>query len=115
MTILAFKSSQAGVEQFPLRNDHHVEATHDLVSTKNLSYQSFSAISLDRPTQLSRCRNAQPADTARGGEDEERAIPAGAAQASLIHLLELGASADPFVGPERMVRSGLFVPPGHSS
>ncbi len=46
--VISFKNSQTGVEQLALGHDNDVEARGDLVSTKDLSNQSFSAISLDR-------------------------------------------------------------------
>jgi hypothetical protein len=53
-SILCFKDCQAGVKQFAPGNDDHVESCCDLVTTENLSNQSFSAVSLDRAAELPR-------------------------------------------------------------
>src|ERR1019366_7983006 len=74
--VIGFKNSQAGVEQFALGDDHDVEALGDFVSTKDLSNQSFSAVSLDRSAQLLGRRDSQPADRERVGQDENRAVSA---------------------------------------
>jgi len=46
VAVVGFKGAQAGVEKLPLGDDHDVESWGDLVSTKDLSNQSFSSISL---------------------------------------------------------------------
>ncbi len=46
--ILGFKGFQAGVEQFAFRDDDKVVPWRKLVTTENLSYQSFSTIPPDR-------------------------------------------------------------------
>jgi hypothetical protein len=94
-SVISFKSSQAGVEQFALRDDDDVEARRDVVTTKNLSNQSLSAISRDRATQFSGGRNPQPAQLPIVGLDEQRSVAAMDARAVLVHLLELGAPANP--------------------
>jgi hypothetical protein len=48
--VFTFKDSQAGVEQPTFRDDHDVDAAGGFVTTKNLSNQSLSAVSLDRAT-----------------------------------------------------------------
>jgi hypothetical protein len=54
-----FKGSQAGVEQIPFRDDDDVEPRGGLGATENLSYQSFSFISLNRATQFTGRGNPQ--------------------------------------------------------
>ena len=62
VAIVGFKDGQAGVEQLALRDDDDVEPGRDLVATENLSYQSFSAISLRprRPASASRRCPSRP-------------------------------------------------------
>jgi hypothetical protein len=60
--VIGFKGSQGGVQQFSPRHDHDVEARGELIVPKNLSYQSFSSVSLNRPTESFRRRNSQAAD-----------------------------------------------------
>ena len=52
MSVISFKNSQAGVEQFALGDDDDVEARGDLVSTEDLSNQTFSAVSRHRAAEL---------------------------------------------------------------
>jgi len=54
-SILGFKDCQAGVKQFAPGDDDHVESWCDLVTTENLSNQTFSTVSLDRAAELLRC------------------------------------------------------------
>jgi hypothetical protein len=57
-SVFALKDGQAGVEQFTPGDHHDVEPLGDLVTTENLSYQSFSSIPQDGATELSGRRNA---------------------------------------------------------
>ena len=75
-SVIGFKDSQAGVEQVALGNDDDIKARGDLVATKNLSYQSFSTVSLHRSAELFRGRDPQPADAVLVGEDEHRGCEA---------------------------------------
>jgi hypothetical protein len=52
--VLGFKDCQAGVKQFAPGDNDHVEPWRDLVTAKNLSNQTFSAVSLDRAAELLR-------------------------------------------------------------
>src|SRR6266511_2532433 len=99
-TVLGFKSSLSGFEELAARDDHDVEAWRDLVSSENLSYQSFSAISLHGAAQFLGRRNPEATQRAVVWQDKERAEAAMKAGTALVHLLELGASTDPFVGTE---------------
>ena len=51
VTVFALNGSQTGVEEFSLGDDDHVKPRRDLVTTENLSNESFSSISLDRSAQ----------------------------------------------------------------
>ena len=103
-SVIGFKDNKAGIEQLPLRNHDDVEARSDLVSTKNLSNQTFRSVSLDRAAQLLRRRDAQTTERELVREDEERAEPAMDACAFLVNLLKLRAGFDPFVRPEARQR-----------
>jgi hypothetical protein len=97
VTVVLFKSIQTGVEQIALGNDNHIESRRNLVSTKDLSNESFSPIPLNRPTQLARSGDTQPADRQRIGPREEGAVTAMNPTAVLIDLQELGAAANALV------------------
>src|SRR5437870_4728616 len=90
LAIVGFKNSQAGVEQITLGHNDDVEAGRNLVSTEDLSYQTFSAVSLDRATQLFRRRDPQPQDREFVGQDENGAVATVDPRAASVHLLELG-------------------------
>ena len=61
-SVIGFKGGQAGVEQIAFGDDHDVEPIRDLVTTENLSNQSFSSISINGATEFPRRRNPQPSD-----------------------------------------------------
>ena len=64
VAIFFFKDAQTGVEQLAFGDDDDVETWRDVVTTKNLSYQSFSPISLHGAAKLFRRRDAQASDGA---------------------------------------------------
>jgi hypothetical protein len=68
VSVISFKGTQAGVEKFTLGDDDDVEPRRDLVSTKNLSNQSFSSISLNRATDFLGRRDPEPSHTLLVGE-----------------------------------------------
>ncbi len=72
----------------------------DLVTTENLSNQSFSSISYNGSPELPGRRDAQPSDLERIGEDKDGAVATIDSDAPFVDLLELGAPADPFGGAE---------------
>lgn len=97
-SIFGFKKGQAGVEQIAVGHDDDVEPIGELVATENLSYQSFSAVSLDRTTQFLRRRDAQPSDPAIVGQQERRAVATAQPRPALVDALELGATPNTFSG-----------------
>ena len=101
MTVVGFKNSQAGVEQGSLRHDDDIEARGDLVSTEDLSNQSFRAVSLHRAAQLLGRRNPEPAGAERVGQDEQRRVAAGEPDALVVNQPKFGTTTNPLVGPER--------------
>ena len=109
VSVISFKGAQAGVEKFPLRDDHYIESVGDLVSTKDLSNQSFSSVSLDRATDLPGCRDPEPSHTPFVGEQEDRAVAAVDANAPLVDLLKFRAAADVFGWTEFQSYSLLTV------
>jgi hypothetical protein len=55
-SVIGFKDGQAGVEQIAFGDDDDVEAIGELVTTENLSNQTFRSISLHRAAELAgRC------------------------------------------------------------
>ena len=98
--VFGFKGSQRGVKQFPLRHDDHVEALRDLVTTENLSNQSFSSVSLDGTTQLLGSRDPQPAHGLARRQQEDREQAPVNARALLIYTQKLGTPPNPLFRPE---------------
>ena len=96
VSVIGFKGCQAGVEQLALRDDDDVEARRELVTTENLSNQTFSAVSDDCAAQLARGGNPQPADRPFVPHDEHGAVTAVDADAALVNLLKIGAAANAF-------------------
>lgn len=58
--VIGFKDGEAGPKELALGHDDDVESRRNVIMTEDLSYQSFSAISLHRAAELLRCRDAQP-------------------------------------------------------
>jgi hypothetical protein len=96
----AFKGSQAGVEHVPFRDDHDIEPANGLVTTENLSYQSFSFVPLDRAPELPGGGDAQPAARQVGGQCEQREEPAVDLGAAIVNLLVFGSPADTVIAAE---------------
>ena len=94
VSVISFKGAQAGVEKLALRYYYDIEPRRDLVSTKDLSNQSFSSIPLDSAADLPGRRDAEPSDSLLVGQEEHRAVAAVEADTALVHLLELSAPAD---------------------
>jgi len=101
VAVFGFKDNQAGVEQFALGDHDNVVAIRDLVTTENLSYQSFSSISLDGPSQLSSDRNPQTSDREPVRQNEQRGVPPMDSRPFFVDQLEVSAAANPLVGPEK--------------
>jgi hypothetical protein len=98
--VFGFKDSQAGVEQFAFRHDDDIEPWRNLVSTKHLSYQSFSSVSYDGAAEFFGGRDAQASNRAAVWKNKQRGITAVNSRAALIDLLKFDAAADVLVGPE---------------
>jgi len=98
--IFSFKSSQARCEELAAGNHHDIEARRDIISTKNLSNQTLSAISDDRAAQALRSRDAQPADIQPVRLREYRVGAARNADAMVVDVLKIGVSPDPLARAE---------------
>src|SRR5262249_49691962 len=85
VAVVGFKDVQAGIEEIAFRHDDHVEAGGDFVTTKNLSNQSFSSISLDGAAKLARGGNAQSANAELIGQQEDRCVAAMDFDAAIVH------------------------------
>ena len=96
VSVISFKGTQAGVEEFALRDHDDVEALDDLVSTKNLSNQSFSSISLHRATDLPGRRDPEPSHAAFVGQKKDGAVAAVDSNAPLVDPLEFSTATDVF-------------------
>src|SRR5438067_677369 len=108
-SVIGFKGGPRGFEQLASRHDHDVEAFRKFCVPENLSYQSFSAISLDGATQLFRRRDPQPADCLVIGQDEQRAVAAANSGAVLVDLLEFSATADPLAAAKAPIDFQLWA------
>src|SRR6478736_6359324 len=62
---------------------------------EQLSYQSLSAVSPHRITELARGNDPQPCDSGFVGSDEHRRVPSFQAKREVEHALELIAMPDP--------------------
>jgi hypothetical protein len=101
VAVFGFKDNQAGVEQFSLGDDDDVVAIRDLVTTENLSNQSFSSIPLDGPTQLAGDRDSQTSDREPVRQNEQRGVAPMDSRALFVDQLKVSAAANPLVGPEK--------------
>lgn len=110
-SVVSFKNRQAGVEQLALGDDDNVEPFGDLVTTENLSYQTFSAIPHNRAAQFLCRRDAQPPGVQVVGQHEHRAVPAMQASALFVNTLKIGAATNPLVALKagHMAWPGLFA------
>jgi hypothetical protein len=68
---------------------------------EDLSYQSFSAISLHRAAKFLRCRDAQPAYRRLVRPHKQRAVSTVDPRARLVDFLKLGVPADPLILAKR--------------
>jgi hypothetical protein len=60
-SVIGFKDGQAGLKKLAFRHDNDVESRRNVIVAENLSYQSLSAIPLNRAAELFRRRDAQTA------------------------------------------------------
>jgi hypothetical protein len=68
VSVISFKGAQAGVEELTLWDHDDVESWRDLVSTKNLSNQSFSSVSLNCAADFLGRRDPKPSHAPFIGE-----------------------------------------------
>src|SRR6266699_6391163 len=99
-SVVSFKGTQAGVEQFALRDDHDVESGRDLVATKNLSNQSFRSVPLHRTTKFPGGGDAQTAHAVFIRQQKHRGVSSVNANAPAVDLLEFRTSANMLSGAE---------------
>ena len=109
VSVISFKGAQAGVEELTLGNHDDIEPWRDLISTKDLSNQSFSSVSLNRAADLPGRRDPEPSHPPLVGQYENRAVAAVDANTALVDLLELRAPADVFDWTESQSYSLLTV------
>jgi hypothetical protein len=109
VSVISFKGTQAGLKELALWDDDDVESVGDLVSTKDLSNQSFSSISLHCAADLPGRRNPEPSHAAFVGQKKDRDVAAVDSNAPLVDLLEFSAAADVFGWTESQSYSLLTV------
>jgi hypothetical protein len=100
VAIVGFKDGQGGVEQFTFGHDDDVEPRSDVITTKNLSNQSFSPIPLDRAAKFFGGRDAEAAHGALIGKHEDGRETPMNPRAVFVDRLKLGAAPDALVRPE---------------
>ena len=96
-TEFSFNGSQAGVKQFPLRDQHQIHSRSRLVPTKNLSNQSLCSVADDRAAQLAGRGNTEPADPKVVRQAEERKQPIVDPESVRVNLLVLDPASNPLV------------------
>lgn len=101
--VVGFKGGQARRKQLATGHDDDIEAWSDVISTENLSDQTFSAVSDDRSAKPLCRRDAQAADGEPVRLREQRVVPARKAAAMLVDFLKIGVSADPLVRAELQI------------
>jgi hypothetical protein len=99
-SVIGFKDAQAGLKKLAFRHDNDVESRRDVIVAENLSYQSFSAISLNRAAELFCRRDAQTARDQFVGPNKQCAVTAMHSCALLIDLLKVGVAQDPLARAE---------------
>ena len=109
VSVISFKGAQAGVEILALRNDDDVEPRRYLISTKYLSNQSFSSVSLNRAAHFPGRRDTQPPDAPLVGQHEDGAVAAVESNALFVDLLEFRPTTDVFGWTESQSYSLLTV------
>ena len=97
LAVVGFQGRQTRVEQPGLWNDNHVESRHILITAKNLSYQSFSSISLNGSPQLLCGGDTKAVHLVVIRKDKECAVATLDSGALLVHPLEFDAAAEPLV------------------
>ena len=93
----SFNGSQAGVKQFPLRDQHQIHSRSRLVPTEDFSNQSLCSVPNHRAAELSGRGDAKPGDGKIIGQAEEREQPIVNPESVLVNLLVLDSTPNPLV------------------
>jgi hypothetical protein len=101
--VVRLDRSVVGLEEPGSGHHNDIQACCNLVTTKNVSYQSFSAISHNRAAQFPGCGNPKASERLLVGEDKQRAVPAMNPDAVVVHFLKFDAASDPLVPTEPAV------------
>jgi hypothetical protein len=109
VSVISFKGAQAGVEELTLGNHDDIEPWRDFISTKDLSNQSFSSVSLNRSADFSCRRDSEPSYATLVGQDENGAVAAVESNALFVDLLEFRPTPDVFGWTEPQNYSLLTV------
>src|SRR4029079_11433582 len=95
-SIIGFKDRQAGVKEFSFRHDNDVVAGPYLVTTKNLSDESFGSVSLDGIAEFLGRRDSKPGGIACAADQHERRAESSViADAPRVDLLKFRPAVDP--------------------
>jgi hypothetical protein len=108
-SVIGFKDGEACPKELALGYDHDVESRRDVIMTEDLSYQSFSAVSLNRTAELLGCCHAQPPNRHLVRSHKQRAKPGMNPRPRFIDRLKLCVTPDPLTRPECQPYSLLTV------
>ena len=101
--VIRFECDQRGSEQLATRHHDDVESCRKFSAPENLSYQSFSPISLDRAAQLLRRGNPQPTRRLVVRKNEQRAESTANPGAPLVDALKFRVTPDPLTTPKASI------------
>lgn len=95
--VIRLDRSDTGLEKPGSGHHNDIQTGRNFMTTENISYQSFSAISHNRAAQFPGCGNPKASERLLVGEDKQRAVPAMNPDAVLVHSLKFDAASDPLV------------------
>ena len=98
--VFALKGSQTGAEHFALRDNDDIETRRDLMPPEHFAHEALGAIPFNCAAVSLRGGDAESTHRQRSRQDEDgREAPVNF-RAPLVHLLEIGAPANMFLGQE---------------
>jgi hypothetical protein len=91
----SFNGSQAGVKQFPLRDQHQIHSRSRLVPTEDLANQSLCPVPNYGAAEFSGRGDAKPGDGKIVGQAEDGEQPIVNPESVLVNLLVLDSTPNP--------------------
>ena len=96
--IIDLEAGKGRIKHSPARHDDDVQPGRDLMTPEDLPRESFSAIALNRSTELPAGRDTKPRRRPPVRDDEQRHETRGYPDASRVRALEIGSAANPLGG-----------------